>query len=81
MFLFRFSLYPKIVPIVTAVTGTRMHVQRKGFFTVDVFCVEGESLSIRFGGFTVPTVSTEVLGTLLGTSSWVEPVEELHQVN
>ena len=30
----------------------------------------------------MPTVSTEVLGTLLvGTSSCVEPVEEVHQVN
>ena len=29
----------------------------------------------------MPTVSTaEVPGTLLGTSFWVEPVEELHQV-
>ena len=62
-------------------TTTTMTTQRTGFSTAEVFWDKGETLSVRVGGVSVPTVSTaEVPGTLLGTSFWVEPVEELHQV-
>lgn len=55
-----------------------MTTKRTGFSTAEVFWDKGETLSVRVGGVSMPTVSTaEVPGTLLRTSFWVELMVEV----